>query len=222
MKFVSLFMVALSAALLAACSNTSTQSSDAPNVILGTLHKVDTRGVAIAYKDPNANFAQFTRIKLEELDLDNVTIIQPGQSVTNRGKWELDDKTRSRLQTAYREVFMREMERGGYEVTEDEADDVLRITAALTAIAPSASQDNFNSRPVGRSRVYTEGAGSMSIAFGFSSATSGEILAIVKDSRSGSPMWGNNNSVSNMSDVRFMFGGWARQIVARLDIVHGF
>ena len=47
-------------------------------------------------------------------------------------------------------------------------------------------------------------------------------LAIVKDTRSGSPMWGSNNSVSNMSDVRFMFGNWARQIRARLDIVHGY
>lgn len=217
-----LLILVLCTAVLVACSNTSSKQDDEPSVILGTLHRVDARGAAIAYRDPNADLSQYTRLLLDPLDLDNVNIIQPNRSVSTRQKWELDDATRERLQAAFREVFMRELEQGGYEVSDKEGHDVLRITASVIAIAPSASQDNFRSRPVGRSRVYTEGAGTMSIAFGFSDSTSGEILAVVKDSRRGSPMWGANTSVSNMSDVRFMFGGWARQIVARLDIIHGF
>ena len=86
----------------------------------------------------------------------------------------------------------------------------------------NAAKDDNRSRGMGRNRVYSAGAGSMSIAFGFSDSESGEILGIVKDARRGSPAWGVNNSVTNMSDVRFMFGRWARMIRARLDIVHGY
>jgi hypothetical protein len=99
---------------------------------------------------------------------------------------------------------------------------VLRIAATVTRIAPNAPPDDNRSRGTGRVRVYTEGAGAMSIAFGFIDSETNEILAVVKDSRRGSPTWGLNNAVTNLSDVRLMFGRWARMLRARLDIAHGY
>ena len=49
----------------------------------------------------------------------------------------------------------------------------------------------------------------------------GEILAVVKDVKTTRNNFGVNNSVTNFSDVKFMFSGWARAIRARLDIIHG-
>jgi hypothetical protein len=54
----------------------------------------------------------------------------------------------------------------------------------------------------------------MSIAIMIADGDSGEPLAIIKDTRSSvnSSMWGVNNSVSNMAEVRRNFNAWAKQI----------
>ena len=91
----------------------------------------------------------------------------------------------------------------------------------LTAIAPSAAKDDNRSRPTGRSRVYTAGAGSLAVMVVFGDSETGEILGLVKDSKSGTSLWGSNNSVSNMADVNRMFSSWATRIRNRLDTVHG-
>ena len=96
-------------------------------------------------------------------------------------------------------------------MVEEAAEDVLLISAAITGIAPNATQDDSRSRPTGRSRVYTEGAGSMAIAIFIADSMTGEIIGLIKDSRSTSNVWGVNNSVTNTADVRRMFGSWGTQ-----------
>ena len=100
------------------------------------------------------------------------------------------------------------------------ADHVLRISARLTRIAPTAPKDDNRSRPTGRSRMFTEGAGKMSVEVTFSDSETGELLALAKDTRSGSSIWGINNSVTNTAEVRRVFNAWAMQIRAQLDRVH--
>jgi hypothetical protein len=220
-----LLIVLLSLPLLfAGIAHVQSEDDSGPEVILGTLHKVDNARVGLAYVDPNADFSQYTRIILDPLEVDKVTIVQPSRGSANRrNEWVLTDKDKAALQKSYAEVFVRELEEtGDYQIVTEPGADVLRVTASLLGIAPSAAKDDNKSRGVGRTRVYSANSGSMAIAFGFSDSQSGEILGIVKDTRSGSPTWGVNNSVTNMSDVRFMFGRWARMIRARLDIVHGY
>ncbi len=221
---IALF-IALSA-LLAACSSQEpqVQMGDDAEVILGTLHRVDHARVGLAFVDPNVDFGVYDSIMLDELDLEKVEIVQPRSSVTNRrNDWQLTDDDKANLQRHFREIFTRELEEtGDYKITDQAGPNVLRITAAVTGIAPNAARDDNRSRPIGRSRVYTEGAGSMSISFAFSDSKSGDIIGLVKDRRSGSPMWGANNRVTNMGDVRFMFNHWARMVRARLDIAHGY
>jgi hypothetical protein len=211
--------------IFAGISIAQSDKDSGPDVILGTLHKVDNAKVGIAYVDPDADFSQYTKILLDPLNVDKVEIVQPSRSsgTNRRNEWVLTDKDKAALRKNYSEVFTRELsETGDYEIVTEPGPDVLRISASILGIAPAAAKDDNRSRGLGRSRVYSSGAGAMAIAFGFSDSASGEILGIVKDSRSGTPMWGVNNSVTNMSDVRFMFGRWARMIRARLDIVHGF
>jgi hypothetical protein len=218
--------IALSCLFLIACASPepTVQTGSDAEVIAGNLHRVDNSWAASAFKDPDADFSKYNSVMLDPLNMDNVEIVQPrGSSATSRNTWELTDSDRQTLQKQYREVFTRELqETGDYTVTDTAAADVLRISAALTGIAPAAARDDSRSRPTGRTRVYTEGAGSMAIGFVFSDSTSSKTLAVVKDSRSGTPMWGSNNRVTNMSDVRTIFGHWARAIRARLDIMHGF
>ncbi len=220
-------LTALALALvLQACNSTPQEPefSDS-DVIMDRLYLVTNARVGMAYVDPEVDLADFSSVMLDPLDLSNVEVIQPSASASTarRTGWELTDRDRESLQTAFRDVFERELaETGDYGVVSEAGPNVLRLSAAITQIAPNATRDDGRSRNMGRSRVYTEGAGSMTMAFTLADSQTGEVFAIVKDSRSGSPVWGVNNSVSNMGDVRFMFNRWARMLRARLDIAHGY
>ncbi len=225
---LSVLPVLLASLLLNACSSTPTApefSSDPDEVMMDRLRLVTNAQVGLAFVDPDADLAEFNKILLEPLDLSSVDIVQPNTSgsTARRTRWELTDRNRDALQSAFREVFERELaETGDYEIVTEAGPNVMRVSAAITALAPSATMDDNRSRHVGRTRVYTEGAGSMSVAFVMADAENGEVFAVIKDTRSGSPVWGVNNSVSNMGDVRFMFNRWARMLRARMDIAHGY
>ena len=223
-RFIALLLIP---AFLIACESTPREPEFSDDsVIMDRLHRVTNARVGVAYLDPDADFSQFEKILLDPLDMSKTQIVQPNRantSVAGNRPWELTDNDRETMQRVFAEVFTRELqETGDYTVVTEPGPGVLRISATVTQIAPNASRDDLRSRPAGRSRVYTEGAGSMAIAFGFSDSESGEIIAVVKDARSGSPTWGVNNSVTNLSDVRFMFARWARMVRARLDIAHGY
>ncbi len=213
--------------LLAACTATpEIQTGDDAEVILGGLHKVDNARTDMAYVDPSADFSKYDKILLMPLGVDNVEIIQPdtsGSMYRNRNKnWELTDSDKDKLQQVYREAMVKQLDtKGGYSIVTEPGDDVLQIQASLIAIAPSAPKDDGMSRGAGRSRVYTEGAGSLAVMVAFGDSETGDVLALMKDSRSSTSFWGANNSVTNMSDVRNMFSSWAIQIRKRLDEVHG-
>ena len=205
---------------LAGCAGEPTiQTGDDAQTIMGTLNRVDNSRVAMAYVDPVTDFSRYETALVMTLDLDNVEIIQPtgsSTSMVNRfnREWALDDNGRSQLQSAFAEIMARELTRdGAFTMAESGGDDVIAIEAMITAIAPTAPQDSPASRSAGRTRVYTENAGSMSIAIAFADGDSGEVLAIIKDARSApSGTWGVNNSVTNMSEVRRLFSSWASQV----------
>jgi hypothetical protein len=209
----------LSLGLLAACAGDPTiQTGDDAETIMGSLNKVDNTRVTLAYVDPNGDYDRYTRAWIAPLDVDNVEIVQPSSSssIVNRynREWELTDKDKEALRSAFRESMEKALTAGGaYAIAEGPGDDVLRIEAMITSIAPSGPRDDASTRTVGRSRVYTQGAGGMSIAVMLADGDSGEVLAVIKDTRnSDNSTWGLNNSVTNMSEVRRNFSSWGRQI----------
>jgi uncharacterized lipoprotein YajG len=211
--------LALAALLLGACAGEPTiQTGDDAETIMGNLNRVDNARVALAYVDPEADYSRYTRVLIEPLDLDNVEIVQPDNmnSMVNRynREWELSDADKATLQVAFDEAMRRELTAGGlFEIASASGDDVLVIDAMLTRLAPSASRDDMTARTSARSRVYTQGAGSISIAIAFGDGDSGEVLAIIKDTRSNdNGAWGLNNSVTNMAEVRRTFTSWAKRI----------
>ena len=228
LRNVALLFMSLSVSLgLASCSSSGPQQPklSETDVIMGNLHRVKNAQVGVAFLDPDADFSRFEKILLDPLDMSRTEIIQPSRtnSAVARRPTELSERNIENIQRAFAEVFTRELqETGDYTIVTEPGPDVLRISATVTQLAPTAPGDDPRTRSTGRVRVFTEGAGSMAIAFGFSDSQTNQVLAVVKDARSGSPTWGVNNSVTNMSDIRFMFGRWARMVRARLDIAHGY
>ena len=217
--------------VLSACATVSEptiQTGANAEVIQGNLHRVENSHAAIAYVDPDVDWSRYTRVMVDPLGVDNVEIIAPNTrgSVSTRSRgadWELSDKDKQSLEDAYASAMRVQLEeKGDYPIVTKPGDDVLRITAVLTALAPNAAADDSRSRSLGRGRVYSEGAGTFFISVSFSDSETGEILALIKDQKEGSTTWGVNNRVTNLSDAKFVFNSWARAIRARLDIIHGY
>jgi len=215
-------------ALVSACSTSAPeiQTGDDAEVIMGNLHKIDNSRTDMAYVDPGADFSKYNRILLLPLGMDKVEIRQPSSSGSiNRHStrdWELTDEDKLKFQEVFRDSMVKQLqEKGGYDIVTQPGDDVLTIQASVLGIAPSAPKDDNRSRGAGRTYTYTEGAGSMSVMVAFGDSESGEVLGLMKDSRTSNSYWGNNNSVSNLSDMRTMFNSWAIGIRKGLDKVHG-
>ena len=206
--------------LLGACAGEPTiqTGEDAETIMGGSLNKVDNARADLAYVDPIADFGRYTRAMIAPLDVDNIEIHESrtSTSMINRynQEWELNDSDKESLRSAFMEIMEEEITKGeAFELTDEDGDDVIRIEAMITAIAPSAPKDDAMSRGTGRSRVFTQGAGGMSISITFADGDSGEVLAIVKDTRTTqNSNWGVNNRVTNMSDVRRNFRTWATRI----------
>ncbi|WP_439102430.1 DUF3313 family protein [Congregibacter sp.] len=207
-------------ALLTACAEQPTiQQGENAETIMGGLAKVDNSRADLAYVDPGADYGRYTKVFVAPLDLDNVEIVQPNatRSMVNRynREWELTDDDKAKLQSAFNDAMEKALKAGGaFEIANQGGDDVIRLEAMVTRIAPSAPKDDMQTRTTTRSTVISQGGGSMSIAIMLADGDSGEPLAIIKDSRSSmnSTMWSVNNSVTNMAEVRRNFSSWAKQI----------
>ena len=79
--YKNLLVVLMSFPLLfAGTANAQDGKDSGPDVILGTLHKVDNAKVGIAYVDPDADFSLYAKILLDPLNVDKVEIVQPSRS----------------------------------------------------------------------------------------------------------------------------------------------
>ena len=220
------YFILLLALVISGCAGEPTiQTGPGAEVIDGNLHRVDNSRVGLAYVDPDADFSIYRRIMVDPLGVDDVEIIQAQGGGVTRPKgepWELSQKDRDDLQRVFAEAMQKNLEeKGDYPIVTEPDTDVLRITAALTALEPSAPPDDPRSRGVGRTRVYSEGSGTTHIKVVFTDSESGEVLALIEDSKTSEDIWGVNNRVTNLADVRRHFNSWARAIRARLDIING-
>lgn len=206
---------------LAACQNTpQVQTGENAEIIQGNLVRVDHSRAKLAYVDPSADFKKYTAILLAPLGVENVEIVQPTTSyrTLRAPNWALTDADKLRLQRDFHEALAKQLAlQDTYPLVTAAGDNVLLISAKLTRIAPTAPKDDNRSRPAGRSAIITEGAGKISVEVTFSDSETGEVLALAKDTRSGSSLWGLNNSITNEAQVRRVFTSWAMQIRAQLD-----
>lgn len=218
--FSGLQCALLATLMLAGCAGEpSIQSGVGAETMMGSLNKVDNSRADLVYVDPDADYGRYTKVFVAPLDLDNVEIVQPNatSSVVNRynREWELTASDREKLQAAFVEAMQKQLTAGGaFEIAQQGGDDVLQVSGMLTRIAPAGPKDDPMSQTASRSRVYTQGGGSVSIAIAIGDGDSGEVLAIIKDTRGGaqSAPWGVNNSVTNMAEVRRDFSVWAKML----------
>ena len=106
-------------ALLSGCATQEPSLPTGPDAEVTSegLVRVENSRVDEALMRPDVDFTRFTGIMIDTLDLSNVKVIQPSNSVRSAGnrKWELTDEDRAYLQNLFQEKMDKYIfDRGGY------------------------------------------------------------------------------------------------------------
>ena len=190
---------------------------DLPAVNDEGMELVKDSELATVYADPGADLGIYKRIWLEDA---TIAFRKNWQRDQNRGNTlKVKDKDMLRITedvaTVFREVFARELVDGGYEMAEEEGNDVLIVKPAIVDLdlyapdIPSAS----------RSQTYSRSAGEMTLNLELFDSVTGDKIAKATDRKRdydrGYMEW--RTKVSNRADTRRMMKPWAKALRSALD-----
>lgn len=173
--------------------------------------------LAIVYADPGVDLSIYRRIWLEEATVEFKKNWQRDQNRSYPFKVRDSDmeKIKHDIATVFREVFTRELLDGGYELTEEAAEDVLIVKPAIVDLDINAPDIQHATR----SMSFSESAGEMTLNLElFDSVTNDKIAQATdrqRDYRRGYIEW--RTSVSNRADAQRMIRPWAKALREALD-----
>jgi len=205
-----LVIVAIPATVLA--------ESGPPQISLEGLELVEKDRRGELYADPGIDWSVYDKIQLDKA------------TVAFRKRWQRDqnrnrslkvkdsdmEKIKTNLSELFDEVFTEELTvNGGYEIADEVADNVMRITPRIVDLdvyAPDTPTAGIN-------RQYTDSAGKMTLKLEIYDSVTGDLIVTASDRREsprrGYMQW--TTSVSNNADARRMLQHWATGLRERLD-----
>jgi len=203
-------IVATPAAILA--------ESEPPQVSLEGLELVEKTRRGELYAAPGIDWSVYDQIQLDTA------------TVAFRKRWQRDqnryqtfkvrdsdmEKIKNSLSELFDTVFTDELtNNGGYTITSETADNVMRITPQIVDLdvyAPDTPTSGIN-------RSFTEHAGRMTLKLEIYDSVTGDLIATASDRREsprrGYMQW--TTRVSNNADARRMLQRWAVALRERLD-----
>jgi len=216
----------LTAALLAGALSLpmATYADDPPPEITAEgLELVEEKRNAEIYADPGVDWSVYTKI---HLDPATVAFRKNWQRDQNRGdpfkvRTEDMERIKAEMSELFGEVFSEELTRnGGYDLTEESGEDVLRITPHIVDLDVYAPDTRHSP---GRTRSYTESAGRMTLKLQLFDSVTGDLIAMASDRREaprrGYMQW--TTSATNRAEARQMMQRWAKALRERLDEARG-
>jgi hypothetical protein len=208
---------ALACALLQGCQTQKPSPIDELSLHEG-LQRVDSKTADSVFRRPDAKMSTYTKLLLRPITVQFAKNWEPESSGSALYRMHEPDreKIRSELAEVFADVFRKELEKGGYPMVAEPAQDVLEIQAAIVNLyitAPDVSMDVS-----GRSRVYTSDAGHMTLIMQLHDSVTGQLLARAYDHRDGGPdMWQWTTSVTNTVEARRIISYWAVAFRKALD-----
>ena len=212
--------------LLLAATTLSAGASDdkgLPVVTEEGLHLVEHARLAVVYADPEANLSGYGRIHL----------VDP--TVAFRKNWLRDQRShatgsmratskdveriRQELAEEFKKVFTETLTSGGYELTDEIADDVLLVRPAIINLDISAP----DTRSVSRSQTYAKSAGEMTLYVELYDSVTSDLLAKAYDRQGDSDSqiytWVSPSTNKALADR--IIKSWAGVLVTALDEARG-
>ena len=222
-RVAGLTFLGIALAVLTACSNTS----DLPQQTEDGLELVENTRVDAAYRDPDADFSRYHQVYIADVKVSfrknwlrdqNVD----RRSVTHRLTEEDARLIKDAVAREFHRIFTEELEEANYKVVAPEAsgsDDILALVPTIANLDVTAP----DTMAPGRTHTYTTSAASMTLYMELYDSVTGAVLGRVADSQSARDTGHMSiaNSVTNKAEAERMLRKWARQLVAKLDEVHG-
>ncbi|MFC1776997.1 DUF3313 family protein [Pseudomonadota bacterium] len=217
---ISLIILSLIMLCAVPVSSIAKSKKELPEYTVEGLKRIpDTKDIAVVYAEPGATLEQYKRIYLAE---PYVAFKKNWQRDQNRGHVKVSSKDMERIKNEVKqlfvEVFTEELQKGGYEMATERAEDVLIVKPAIIDL-------NVNAPDVmsaGRSMTYTTTAGSMTLYLELYDSETDDLLAKALDPTydrdSGYMQW--QTKVSNRAAGKRMMRPWAEALRKGLDEAH--
>lgn len=201
-------------------SSIAKSKNELPEYTVEGLKRIpDTKDIAVVYAEPGATLEQYKRVFLVEAA---VAFKKNWQRDQSRGLTRVSSRDMERIKNEikklFAEIFTEELQKGGYEMATERAEDVLIVRPAIIDL-------NINAPDVmssGMSQTYTTTAGSMTLYLELYDSETDDLLAKAidptYDRNSGYMQWAT--SVSNRAAARRMMKPWAEVLRKGLDEAH--
>jgi hypothetical protein len=194
----------------------------APEVTEDGLHLAKQTKTRLVYLRPGATFTQYKRVAILDCmvefskkwlrDYNNST-----RDLSRRiGEQDLD-RAKTSLSAQFKKIFTDELaSKGGYQIAENTAPDVLVLRPALINIEVNAP----DLMSAGRSVTYAENSGQMTLYLELWDSATNTVLARIMDARADSSAFAQRaSSVTNQAAADRIMRSWAKELRQRLDIV---
>jgi hypothetical protein len=215
---ILLIIISLSMASFSALSK---DKWEFPEYTVEGLKRVpNPESLTVVYAEPGANLTQYQRVYLVEPLVAFKKNWQRDQNSNLRTNISASDMERGKKAVAelFMDVFTKELEDGGYQLTQERADDVLIVKPAILDLDIDAPDSM--SATMGRS--YSRGRGSMTLYIELYDSETEDLLAKAMDKRVSS----NNDYMYLQSrpairqQVILMMKPWAEALRKGLDRAH--
>jgi len=215
MKFLIVFLsvVALCSAPTATFAK---KKAEIPEYTVEGLKLVpNTKDIAMVWAEVGANLSQYDRIYLVE---PYVAFKKNWKRDQNRGTMRVSnsdmDRIKKEVAELFMEVFTEELEKGGYTLASERAEDVLIVKPAIIDLNVNAP----DLRTASRSATFSDSAGSMTLYIELYDSVTDDLLAKAVDptaDRSG--LMQRQSMVSNRAAGKRMMKPWAEALRSGLD-----
>jgi len=212
-------LIILSLIILSTVSVTTIakDKNELPEYTVEGLKRVtDPKDLSIVYAEPGADLSQYDRVYLVE---PYVAFKKNWQRDQNRGVIKVKtsdmDRIKVNVKELFMEVFTEELEKGGYELANERAENVLIVKPAIIDLNVNAP----DIRTSGRSNTYTDSAGSMTLYIELYDSETDDLLAKAldptADRQAGFMQW--QTGPANRAAGKRMMRPWAEALRKGLD-----
>lgn len=194
-------------------------AADEPRDDVTGLVRVHDQRVDHLFVLPEADFANYSKIRLDPVDVSFSERWNPNPGRGSVGTRRLTtndiEQLKSSIATEFERTVARELMNGGYTIVQEDGPGVLRITPMIVNLYVAVPTSGIR----GNSRIYTANTGHMTLVADVRDSVTGEHLARVIDTQQGRRTGRLElaTSVSNMADARRAFGLWATVLRNGLD-----
>ena len=212
-----LFQFALSLLLILPAVTDAIGKTEIPEYTVEGLKLVkDTKRVAYVWAEPGVDLSQYGRVYIAE---PLVAFKKNWQRDQNRGSMKVRSSDMERIKKnvaeLFMEVFTEELQKGGYALANERAEDVLLVKPAIIDLDVNAP----DVRSAGMTNTFTTTAGSMTLYLELLDSETDDLLAKVLDPRadrdSGMMQW--QTGPANRAAALRIMRPWAEALRSALD-----